>query len=475
MESKHFQQLVDAGHPIGEVVAVNNFLVQVRGLQPVSVHALVVFDDASKGFVQRILEDRVIILHLGARPARVGALAVVQNEALMTKVGKDLVGRAVSVTGQPLDGKGPIASDATWPVFNTAPPIFERELLATQLETGVTIVDALFPLVRGQRLALLGDSKSGKSTLAAQIAINQRHTDQIVVYVLIAKSKSQVDNLLVRLTENDALKNTVVIVSTVFESLAASYLAPYVGCSVAEYFWQELGQDTLIIYDDLTTHAHIYREIALLSGVSPGRDSYPGDMFYAHSSLLERAGRLSKNHKCLTAIPLVLAAGGDITAYLPTNLMSITDGQWVLSLESFREGWRPALDVGLSVTSVGGPGQNARQKAQTAKILQTLAVYREASEFSHFATALSANLRQIQAAGQRLQQLFLQAPAEAYSVMAQQLMIDVILSNESVDVAKLKSLAPPSAAQVKDEAAYAKVLAELVAQLAPAPAPGVVQ
>ena len=215
--STHFQTFVKAGQPVGEVTAVNNFVVTVEGLQPVSRHALVSFENGTKGFVQHILEDRVIVLHLGSTPLKTGSMAVVQHDELVAKVGKDYVGRVISVTGEPLDGKGAIAADGTWPIFGVAPQLYEREQLDTQLETGVTLIDALFPIVRGQRLALLGDSKSGKSTLAAQIAINQRHTDQIVVYVLVAKRRSDVDMLIARLTENDAMDKAIVIVSTIFD------------------------------------------------------------------------------------------------------------------------------------------------------------------------------------------------------------------------------------------------------------------
>src|SRR5665213_1027315 len=221
---RNFKALVDQGHPVGEVTAVNSFLVEVRGLQPVNTHALVVFDDGTKGFVHHILEERVLILHLGSHPVRQGALVVVQHNELLAKVGKDFIGRVVSVTGDPLDGGGPISAESAWQVFNEAPPIYAREMLEKQMETGVMSIDTLFPLVRGQRMAMLGESKSGKTTLATQIAINQRDTDQVVVYVLIAKRRSDVDILLTRLSDNKAMEKAIVVVSTIFESLALSYL-----------------------------------------------------------------------------------------------------------------------------------------------------------------------------------------------------------------------------------------------------------
>jgi F-type H+-transporting ATPase subunit alpha len=463
-DNKHFDQLVANGNPVGEVVGVDRWLVRVHGLNPANVYALIMFEDGSKGFIHQVLEDQAIVLHLGTKTLSIGMMAVMQHSELLAKVGKDFIGRVVSITGDPLDGKGPIASDAIWPVFSEAPPLFGRQLLDQQLTSGVLLVDALFPVARGQRMAILGDSKSGKSALAMQLAMNQHDTGVITVYVLIAKRRADIDTLLRRLESAKAMDRTIVVVATMLESLVVNYLAPYVGCAIAEYLWQKCDQDVLIIYDDLTSHAQAHREIALMSGTSPGRDSYPGDMFYAHSSLLERAGRLASNHKSLTSIPIVLTPGGDITAYLPTNLMSITDGQWIMDMGVFRDMFRPAINVGLSVTRVGSRGQSDRQKQQAAQVQHLIAAYVQAQEYAHFASELALQAQDDLTRGQMLYKLFNQKPDESYTLLAQQLMLDVIFKlneRELIDIAILKKSANEAAGQIQSDADFDKVSGDL--------------
>lgn len=452
--AKIFEALVSSGNPVGEIIGIDSFMVKAKGLHPTNVHAVVRFDDDTRGYVHEVFEDHVVVMKLDPSPLRVGAVCVIESRDIMTPVGKNFIGRVVNVFGEPLDGKGAIEPDQQWDVFHSAPMLYERELLDKPVETGVTILDLEYSLARGQRMAMLGDSKVGKTALAAQVAINQKNTDITVIYVLIAKRQHDVAELVSNLEKNDALKKAIVVVSNSFESLILTYLVPYVGAAHGEYFWHQCNMDTLVIYDDLTAHAQAYREISLIAGVSPGRDSYPGDMFYTHSSLLERGGKTESNHASQTLIPMVYAPGGDITAYLPTNIMSITDGQWILDEKIFKDTMRPAVSTALSVTRVGGVGQNKRQKGFADKLNLTLAGYRTAEEYAHFGTELSADSQANYDKGKVLFKLMNQAIGEIYSFAEQQFLMSIVLGSspeEIINVELLKEKVHDYAAKLQED------------------------
>ncbi|MDB5179767.1 MAG: atpA [Candidatus Saccharibacteria bacterium] len=435
-----YEKLVSTGNPVGEIIGIDSFMVSVRGLLPTNVHATVRFEDDTRGYVHQVLEDHVIVMKLDPSPLRIGMVCVIEARDIMIPVGKNFIGRVINVFGEPIDGEGEIVADQEWDVFHSAPMLYERELLDTPVETGVIILDLEYSLARGQRMAMLGDSKVGKTALAAQVAINQKNTDITVIYVLIAKRNHDVAELVTTLKKNDALKKAIVVVSNSFESLILTYLVPYVGAAHGEYFWHQLNMDTLVIYDDLTAHAQAYREISLIAGVSPGRDSYPGDMFYTHSSLLERGGKTESNHASQTLIPIIYAPGGDITAYLPTNVMSITDGQWILDGQIFKDTMRPAVSTALSVTRVGGVGQNKRQKGFADKLNLTLAGYRTAEEYAHFGTELSPQAQADYEKGKVLFKLMNQGIGEIYSFAEQQFVMSIVLGSTPEEIINVELL-----------------------------------
>jgi F-type H+/Na+-transporting ATPase subunit alpha len=459
-----FQKLVEADNLTGEVVAVNSFIIEVKGLEGVRLGAQILFEDGQRGMVREAYGDKVILFNIDSERIALGTLAVVENDTLSVPVGKNLVGRVVSPLGKPLDGKGAIRTTETSGIFNAAPGIMARSMLNEQLASGVTAVDSFFPVVLGQRIAILGDSKSGKSTFLSQLSANQEGTKRIVVYVLIGKRKVDVEQLLSGLKASGAMEHTIVVQADIFDSLSQSYLAPYAACAMAEHLWYG-GEDVIIIYDDLSSHAEAYRQLSLLQEVDPGRDSYPGDIFYAHSSLLERAGKLLKGGKTLTSLPVVLTPNDDITAYLSTSIMSITDGQIIFDLGIFRKGIRPAVNAGLSVSRVGGQAQTVRQKRLSGTLFKTLARYHQAEEFSHFSSQLSKETAMDLMIGKYVYEVLQQPPEKRYSLTEQQLMLETILMSDGetdIDVVGMKEAINKASKEVKDEKDFDHVEAELL-------------
>ncbi len=471
-DNQTFQRLVEADNLTGEVVAANSFIIEVKGLEGVRLGSQVLFEDGQRGMVREAYGDRVILFNIDSETMAPGTLAVVENDILNVPVGKGLIGRVVSPMGRPLDGKGALRTTQTSGIFNPAPGIMARSMLNEQLASGVSAVDSFFPIVLGQRIAILGDSKSGKSTFLNQLSANQEGSDRIVVYVLIGKRKVDIEKLLSSLEESGAMEHTIVVMADIFDSLTQSYLAPYAACAMAEFLWYA-GEDVVILYDDLSSHAEAYRQLSLLQEVDPGRDSYPGDIFYAHSSLLERAGKLLSNGKTLTSLPVVLTPNDDITAYLSTSIMSITDGQIIFDLGIFRQGKRPAVNAGLSVSRVGGQAQTTRQKRLSSSLFKTLAKYKQAEEFSHFSSQLSKETKIDLTIGKYINQALQQPPEERHSLIEQMLLLETIMLSGGeleIDVAGLKKSVKATSQQikdVKDEAGFDRLEAELLKKHTP--------
>ena len=471
-DNQLFQQLVEADNLTGEVVASNSFIVEVKGLEGVRLGARVLFEDGQRGIVREAYGDYVILFNIDTENTNLGTLAVVEQEELEVPVGSNLIGRVVSPLGEPVDGKGSLGDTPTSDIFTAAPGFMERSVLNEQLPSGVSAVDMFFPIVLGQRIAVLGDSKSGKSTMLSQLSASQDGTDRIVVYVMIGKRKVDIEQLLTGLEESGAMEHTIVVQANIFDSLTQSYLAPYAACAMAEYLWQEEDRDVIIIYDDLTSHAEAYRQLSLLQEVDPGRDSFPGDMFYAHSSLLERAGKLAKNGKTLTALPIVNTPNNEITAYLSTNIMSITDGQIVLDLNLFREGIRPAVNAGLSVSRVGGQAQTVRQKQLSSALFKRLAKYKQAEEFSHFGSSLSSDAKADLTLGRQIYDALRQPPTQLYNINEQQILLETIMlgaGQTDIDITGLKQALTEAAEAVNSEVDLDPIESELFKKFASNP------
>ncbi len=397
---------------VGHVIRVGDGIAQVDGLPNVMAEEMVLFPNDIYGVTMNLERDHVGVMILGdCNHIQEGDLVKRTGRVLRSPVGDSLLGRVVTPLGKPIDGRGPLQISETRGVETDAPGISDRVSVNTPLQTGLKAIDAMTAIGRGQRELIVGDRQTGKTTLAIDTLINQAGSNVKCVYVAIGQKMSTIVNVVSSLREAGAMQNTIVVAATASDAAPLQYIAPFAGCCMAEFF-RDRGEDALIIYDDLTKHAVAYREISLLLRRPPGREAFPGDIFYLHSRLLERAARLAPHRGggSLTALPVVETKEGDYSAYIPTNLVSITDGQIYLEPGLFHQGFRPAINVGLSVSRVGGKAQLPAMKKVALKLRIELAQYREVASFAQLTTDLDkATLKQLHR-GERLAEILKQPP-----------------------------------------------------------------
>ena len=410
-----------ASQEVGVVSRVGDGIAYIDGVDHAMYGEILVFDNGLKAMVQDVRENEIGCILLGkdteieegTRVARTGRMAGIP-------VGDGYIGRVVDALGEPIDGKGKIETTDYLPVEEPAPGIIDRKSVDTPLETGILAIDSMFPIGRGQRELIIGDRQTGKTSIATDTILNQKGKNVICIYVAIGQKASTVSKLVHTFEKHGAMDYTIVVSSTASDPAPLQYLAPYSGTALAEFFMHR-GQDVLIVYDDLSKHAVAYRSLSLLLERSPGREAYPGDVFYLHSRLLERSSRLSdeKGGGSITALPIIETQAGDVSAYIPTNVISITDGQIFLESDLFNAGMRPAVNVGLSVSRVGGAAQTKAMKKAAGSIRIDLAQYREMEVFTQFSSDLDAITKEQLEYGKRLMELLKQPLSEPLSLHAQ--------------------------------------------------------
>jgi ATP synthase F1 subcomplex alpha subunit len=397
---------------VGVVYAVGDGVARAYGLDNVMANELLEFDSGEAGLAFNLEEDNVGIIILGSESGiKEGSIVKRTGRILDAPVGEELVGRVIDPLGNPLDGKGPINAKHRSPVEKIAPGIVKRKSVHEPLQTGIKAIDAMIPIGRGQRELIIGDRATGKTTVAIDTILNQRDTDVYCIYVAIGQKKSTTARIIELLEREGAMKYTTVVVASATDPAPLQYLAPFTGCTIGEYF-RDNGKHALIVYDDLSKHAEAYRQLSLLVRRPPGREAYPGDVFYLHSRLLERAAKLNDELGAgsLTALPIIETKAGDVSAYIPTNVISITDGQIYLEPDLFNKGIRPAINVGLSVSRVGGSAQIKAMKQVAGTLRLDLAQFRELEAFMQFASDLDKATQDTINRGLRLVELLKQGP-----------------------------------------------------------------
>ena len=421
---------------VGTVIQVADGIARIHGLENAMQGELLEFPGEVYGMVMNLEEDNVGIVLLGdSRAVNEGDVVKTTGRVVEVPVGDALTGRVVNALGQPIDEKGPIDTDKYRPVERVAYGVIDRQAVDTPVQTGIKAIDSMVPIGRGQRELIIGDRQTGKTAIAVDTIINQKGQNMHCIYVAIGQKASTVAGIVKTLKEHDAMEYTTVVASTASELAPLQYIAPYAGCAIGEE-WMERGEDVLIIYDDLSKHATAYRTLSLLLRRPPGREAYPGDVFYLHSRLLERASRLSKElgGGSLTAIPIIETQAGDVSAYIPTNVISITDGQIYLETEMFHAGFRPAINAGLSVSRVGGAAQIKAMKKIAGPIRTELAQYRELASFAQFGSELDDDTRERLAQGERIKEVLKQPQYQPLAVEKQVVIIYAVTRKYLLDV-----------------------------------------
>lgn len=406
---KHYENVIEQSET-GTVIMVGDGIARASGLEKCMAGELVQFENGEYGMAQNLEENSVSIVLLGSDAGiKEGGVVKRTGKVVSVPVGDAMIGRVVNALGQPIDGRGPIETSDFRPIETPAPGIIERQPVHEPLQTGIKAIDSMIPIGRGQRELIIGDRQTGKTVIATDTIINQKGKDVICIYVAIGQKRSTVANLVENLTVNGAMDYTIVVSATASELSPLQYIAPYAGCAMGEYFMNK-GKHVLIIYDDLSKHAVAYRALSLLIRRPPGREAYPGDVFYLHSRLLERAAKLSDELGAgsLTALPIIETQAGDVSAYIPTNVISITDGQIFLESELFHSGIMPAVNPGISVSRVGGNAQIKAMKKVAGTLKLVYSQYRELQGFAQFGSDLDADTKARLAQGERIVEILKQ-------------------------------------------------------------------